>query len=69
MTTTRKSISPARYDLALETTRYFRAKRILEHARVGSIADREAHRTIERIVARAERHGILDEFLTAALAD
>lgn len=48
---------------------YRRAAHDLGHSRVGSDKAERAEARIERLVARAERHGILDEFLTAALAD
>lgn len=48
---------------------YRRAHHDFGHSRVGSAKSERAEAAIERIVARAERHGILDEFLAAALAD
>lgn len=58
--------APAVADLVVA---YRRAAHDLGHSRPGSPKGERAEACIERLVARAERHGILDEFLTAALAD
>lgn len=58
--------APALADLVAA---YRRAAHDLGHSRVGSVKAERAEARIERLVARAERHGILDEFLTTALAD
>ena len=60
MTTTR---TPARFDLDLAVYRFRKAKNTYENARLGSIAEREAERTMNRIVAAAEASGNLDALI------
>ena len=51
--------------MAEMVAQYQRAKYRLDHSRPGSVKAREAERTIARLVAYAERRGILSQFLQA----